>query len=360
MHKQILLMILLTSTVTNAGYGDPAEGFPNWRERSLIVLINACRVAPQEFRDKYLKNNTVLTPQKYPPVDPLYWNIDLNRSARAHAIEMATDCGLTHNSCDGTSPQDRIRSYYKKGTTWGENIAEGTADPLSTMVLFLLENTKSPVPDGSNDGHRANIMNSSFKEIGCGFSIDPKKQTPYWDQDFGGGTSEYASFPIQAASHFFFNNGEITFLANAFVKVGTINKVTVVLDSQSHPMTLFMGSANRGVYSFTMNKPNGCLGYYFTVELADGTSKRYPENQSLLTYGVSGCTDDYSTTVIKRGFSRNSSDQITQKYSLIVRDLQGKLLYRGSADDFRKANYPQGIFIISRRNSEVEIQNFMK
>ncbi|CRK62107.1 Allergen V5/Tpx-1 related [Alloactinosynnema sp. L-07] len=103
---------------------------------------------------------------------PLRWHDTLALAARKHSADMAANNYFDHNSQDGRSPFDRIKAEgYTKGG--GENIAAGQATPKSVMESWM----KSP-------GHRANILNCDFKELGVGMAKGGSYRI-YWTQAFG-------------------------------------------------------------------------------------------------------------------------------------------------------------------------------
>ena len=91
----------------------------------------------------------------------------LGRAARGHSAEMARVHYFSHDSHSGASFLDRIRraGYLRRARSWsvGENIAWGTGG-LSTPRSIVRAWMHSP-------GHRANILNRSFRQIGIGISF---------------------------------------------------------------------------------------------------------------------------------------------------------------------------------------------
>jgi uncharacterized protein YkwD len=351
----LILSIPLFQTVALAGYGDVAEGYPNWEESVLLVLVNECRMAPQEFRNRYLNDTTVLLPQNYSAVNPLYWNLDLNKSARFHSQDMAINCDtLIHNSCDGTSAGTRIKSFYKSGNSWGENIAFNSSNPLSVIKLWLLESTRPPYPlDGTADGHRKNIMNSTFFETGFGISRRPSDNAPYWTEDFGNGTSAFSNIPISAASHYFFKNTEITFMANVFTK-SIAQSVSVILDGTSCAMSLDMGTISKGTYTVTFPRVNSCRKYHFLVKTADNVTWRYPAEGELVTYGEGNCIDNYQPALEAgpdKKLSKGKSVPTNSKHDLWF-DLQGKRI--------EDSELPKVLIIRRNKNGYSEKVNTVK
>lgn len=55
-----------------------------------------------------------------------------------------------------------------------------------------------PADGNSCDGHRRNIMNGVYTEVGVGVTATGTK---YYTEDFGAGTSAYADAPISSGAH---------------------------------------------------------------------------------------------------------------------------------------------------------------
>ncbi len=288
----------VTASAQQRGYGDRFDSLPNFTERQLHVLTNACRMAPAQYRDAYIGNFQVLLPANYPPVHPCYWNLALNRSSHTQAVDMANNCGLQHASCDGTAWNSRIQSYYNnKSSSIGENIATGNSTALTTVKQWVLEvdTSRFPVPPdkdpGGADGHRRNIMNGIYRELGCGYARGSVQWYYFWVQDFGGGRPDFTN-PVVGGFHFFIVAGSITFFANYWDSLGAPDEIAVVIDSQTFPMTLAMGSAARGTYSLVQTRGTACRRYYFTCTRGS-TTWRYPEYGVLVTSGEGSCSRDY-------------------------------------------------------------------
>lgn len=91
----------------------------------------------------------------------------LGRAAQRHSGDMSSNRFFSHNSRSGASFIDRIRrsGYLKSARSWlvGENIAWGTGS-LATPRSIVRAWMNSP-------GHRANILNRRFRQIGIGISF---------------------------------------------------------------------------------------------------------------------------------------------------------------------------------------------
>ncbi|MEU6500132.1 sigma-70 family RNA polymerase sigma factor [Streptomyces californicus] len=103
---------------------------------------------------------------------PVSVNGLLNTAAQRHSADMAANDYFDHTSQDGREPDDRITAAGYQWTTYGENIAKGQRTPAEVMQAWM-----------DSPGHRANILNCSFKEIGMG--KQESGDGPVWTQVFG-------------------------------------------------------------------------------------------------------------------------------------------------------------------------------
>ncbi len=113
---------------------------------------------------------------------PLKRNAELDFAARDHTRDMVEDNYFTHDTYDlinGTltlvcGTFTRIRLYYSGYSLAGENLAAGYTTPETVVAGWM-----------ASDGHRGNILNAVFKEIGVGYYSGAALYTHYWGQDFG-------------------------------------------------------------------------------------------------------------------------------------------------------------------------------
>ncbi|MEV0523807.1 sigma-70 family RNA polymerase sigma factor [Streptomyces sp. NPDC050439] len=103
---------------------------------------------------------------------PLTLNSKLDDAAQGHSDDMAERDFFDHTNPDGKDPGDRVTAAGYKWTTYGENIAAGQRTPAAVMDSWM-----------NSSGHRANILNCSFKEIGVGYRQG--SGGPWWTQNFG-------------------------------------------------------------------------------------------------------------------------------------------------------------------------------
>ncbi|MFJ4678007.1 sigma-70 family RNA polymerase sigma factor [Kitasatospora sp. NPDC088783] len=103
---------------------------------------------------------------------PVRANAKLATAALRHSEDMAARNFFDHTNPDGAGPQQRIDAVGYAWSGWGENIARGQKDAAAVMESWM-----------NSPGHRANILNCKFTELGVGVHLGTGG--PWWTQDFG-------------------------------------------------------------------------------------------------------------------------------------------------------------------------------
>lgn len=103
---------------------------------------------------------------------PLKENWELSRIARYKSDDMISKNYFSHTSPTYGSPFKMMNSFGLKYSSAGENIAMGQKTAKEVVQGWM-----------NSPGHRSNILNKSFTEIGVGLSKDSKGNT-YWTQMF--------------------------------------------------------------------------------------------------------------------------------------------------------------------------------
>ncbi|MEV0990779.1 CAP domain-containing protein [Streptomyces sp. NPDC049949] len=103
---------------------------------------------------------------------PLTTNSKLSAAARAYSDTMARSGVMSHTGPDGSTMTSRVEAAGYAWSRLGENIARGQGDAAAVMDAWM-----------NSSGHRANILNCAFKEIGIG--VHKGDGGPWWTQDFG-------------------------------------------------------------------------------------------------------------------------------------------------------------------------------
>lgn len=104
-------------------------------------------------------------------LSPLTQDWELSRVARFKSQDMKDNAYFSHTSPIYGSPFDMIKNFGISYRTAGENIARGQATPQAVVNAWM-----------NSSGHRANILNKSYKKIGVGYVSDGR----YWTQMFIG------------------------------------------------------------------------------------------------------------------------------------------------------------------------------
>lgn len=120
-------------------------------EKEVVTLVN-------EIRREYGLSELTL-------------NTELSAAARAKSQDMKDNGYFSHTSPTYGSPFDMMKSFGISYGTAGENIAMGYRTPEAVVDAWM-----------NSEGHRANILNSSYKEIGVGYVSSGN----YWTQMFIG------------------------------------------------------------------------------------------------------------------------------------------------------------------------------
>jgi len=101
----------------------------------------------------------------------LTYNWELGRVARFKSQDMHDNRYFSHTSPVYGTPFQMIKSFGITYRSAGENIARGQTSPQAVVNAWM-----------NSAGHRANILNASFTQIGVGYVADGH----YWTQMFIG------------------------------------------------------------------------------------------------------------------------------------------------------------------------------
>ena len=139
----------------------------------VLKLINEARTDPQVFlqarllpylKEHEMENNTFAKSlvddlKSAKKINPLQASPLLEKTARAHAIDMGSKGTVGHDSSNGTSFVDRVRKKIKTGMI-AENCDYGNSDPLDIVMSLLID-------DGiASLGHRKNLLHPALNWIG--------------------------------------------------------------------------------------------------------------------------------------------------------------------------------------------------
>ena len=102
---------------------------------------------------------------------PLTANWELSRIARYKSEDMSNNRYFSHTSPTYGTPFQMIKAFGLSYRSAGENIAYGYGTPAAVVNGWM-----------NSSGHRANILNASYTQIGVGYCASGN----YWTQMFIG------------------------------------------------------------------------------------------------------------------------------------------------------------------------------
>jgi len=167
----------------------------NKEETEFLYLTNYLRKHPSTFSKQCISPFLTLFPEVNGPeaislqadllvfsgLSTLSINGILNGVAKEHALDLARNSDqISHVGSDGRDFSSRISfSNYKKCAS--ENIYTGKNDPLLSLIMLLLD------IGYESKGHRENLLNPNFLEMGISIKQHRSKQRVLLVQEFGCG-----------------------------------------------------------------------------------------------------------------------------------------------------------------------------
>ena len=278
-RRLLLLSLALTGCTSRtevadvtAALGQPTGDYPGYDERVVLYATNRARTDP-----------TKAGWSSYPAQPPLQWNYDLNRSSRAHSVDMRDTPCFQHPSCNGTDTFTRINSFYTGNwSNEGENISAGVPDGVTAVYNWIYEIGAA----AGETGHRDNIFSKDFTLVGNGFAAGGTTYKNYWTQDFVGTTVTRPH--LTDGIHFPVSGANITFGATYYDAGGkAATRFEVIIDGACHALPLARGTAGNATYEAMLAVATGCHQYYFR-STTGGVDSTYPDTGSLGVAGGSG------------------------------------------------------------------------
>jgi uncharacterized protein YkwD len=108
-------------------------------------------------------------------VAPLTLSSALSSAAEDYSVVLATSGCFEHTCGPVPDIADRIeQAGYQGWTAIGENIAAGYQSPETVVAGWM-----------ASPGHRKNLLNSKYEEIGIGMAVGGGRYGTFWTQDFG-------------------------------------------------------------------------------------------------------------------------------------------------------------------------------
>lgn len=156
-------------------------------------------------------------------IHPLTYTYLLSQSALLHSLDMAENHFISHTGSDGSTLKQRIlRLGNHDWVLLGENLAMGQRTPAQVINAWM-----------SSPGHRENLLNHNFFEIGVAY-IEGDVKLPigsywragYWVQHFGARSSHMR---VSAILRDWLNYSRISAPSNLDIEI--LNEIEVFNDA---------------------------------------------------------------------------------------------------------------------------------
>lgn len=195
---------------------------------------------------------------------PLQLNADLTDAARGHNQDMITNNFFDHTGSDGSSPSERACAQGYAPYGWGacyvgENIAAGYTTPAAVVAGWM-----------GSTGHRANILNSDYREIGVGHSTGGSWGN-YWTMNLGSQPNVLPVFVNNDATETTARQVTIVLTKEDVSSWGSIGAITGVQISEDPNFTGASWQSWSQNISFTLSAGNGTKTVY--VKFTDGSQE---------------------------------------------------------------------------------------
>ena len=177
-HTVTIFMAVIMATIIAVGF---TAARPEAANASNTVKVKGCtgkRVALDSNEKVMLNKHNRTRANK--GLRKLCVHPALQRAAEAHSRDMIRKDYFSHNSKSGATPYQRIKREGYRFRAAGENIAYGSGSYGSPNRIFKGWMKSS--------GHRKNILNGKFREVGIGAVSGNYKGTnnvTMWTTDFG-------------------------------------------------------------------------------------------------------------------------------------------------------------------------------
>lgn len=155
------------------GYPEILQANPNLKNPSLIYSGETIHIPVDPAKSIESQVVTLVNKERAANgLAPLTLNWQLSRMGEIKCQDMRDHNYFSHNSPTYGSPFQMMTEFGIPYTAAGENIAAGQVSAQDVMNSWM-----------NSPGHRANILNSSYTQIGVGYAKGGSMGT-YWSQEF--------------------------------------------------------------------------------------------------------------------------------------------------------------------------------
>lgn len=273
-------------------------------KQKVFVLIIGCfflliGIARADFESDVI--DLVNLEREAEGLHPLSYDAQLTTAARGHSEDMGLQGYFSHDSLDGRKFYTRILDAGYSYSYSGENIAAGYPDPAAVVDGWM-----------ASPGHRANILEPNFCDIGVGYAFVPgSPYGDYWTQDFGRkmGVSAcpgVAAYTINAVAG---PGGSISPAGNVTKIGGSSLTVTITPDGGYSVQEILVDGISKGIaleYTFTKIDRNHSIQVNFAPNnsppIADAGTNQTLEVGDTITLDASQSSDPNDRVVFYEWF----------------------------------------------------------
>ena len=177
----ILVFTLLASCQNNDPIEPPDEFGLNYND--LLSELNFARTNPKEYvklieallpsyngsEGKVAIEEAIASLKSQQSIPPLSLNDGINKAAKYHCNDQGKTGEIGHYGSKGETPATRMYMYGTYNAA-GENIYYGPNIEIRKMIIAFI------IDDGVSDrGHRINIYNPIWTDVGFGWGKHPSK-----------------------------------------------------------------------------------------------------------------------------------------------------------------------------------------
>jgi uncharacterized protein YkwD len=164
MIRHLLSTLILPSLFLGLGLGGPSAAV-----ESSIVPQGDRTLAQTNVASELL--GLINQARQQHGLAPLTLSAELITAAQGHADDMAQHNYFSHSGRNGSSLADRVQAAGYAYRAVGENIAAGNRTASAVFEQWM-----------NSPGHRQNMLNGTFTELGVGYVLDASNTTyrHYW------------------------------------------------------------------------------------------------------------------------------------------------------------------------------------
>ncbi len=253
---------------------------------------------------------------------PLRRNANLTNAARAHNADMIANNFFSHVGSNGSSSSERACTHGYTPYGWGacyvgENIGAGYTTPAAVVNGWM-----------NSSGHRANILNANYREVGTGHSTGGSWDN-YWTLKLGAQPNVLPVFINNDTDETSTYQVTVTLTKEDVSSWGSIGTITGMQMSQDPNFTGATWQPWSQTIAFELTRGNGEKTVY--VKFTDGSNTVISSDTITLNEPVPNLSvDRTSITFVSEA---GSGQTVPTSFSLQIDNSGGDTLHWTASSD---------------------------